>query len=137
MHELVTALARSWDAIKARHDEVPPVVLAVGSHGRKAKLSCLGGFVPGRWSPAHASESPELQALHEEFDDAVACGDLIAAIRASGEAVLISALQLSADAARVLDEVFITDRGLSGSSADVLGILLPWRRGRIQTLGMP
>lgn len=123
MDELLRALTRAWDAIRARHDEVPPVVLAVGSHRRTAQLPCLGGFVPGRWSPAHAREPPQLQALREEFDDAIACGDLVAALGASGEMVLVRALQLSADAGRFLDEVFITDRGLSGSSAEVLGIL--------------
>jgi hypothetical protein len=136
LDELVSALASAWDAIRARHDDVPPVVLVVGSHRREAKLPCLGGFVAGRWSPVHAREPPRLQALREEFDAAAVRGDLVAAMGASGEALLIRALQLSADATRFLDEVFITDRGLSGSSADVLGILVPWRRGRIQTLGM-
>jgi hypothetical protein len=130
LDELVTALTRSWDAIRARHEEVPPVVLAVGSHGREAKLPCLGGFVTARWSPADARDPPELQTLREEFDDAIARGDLVAALAASSEMLLRRAMQLSADATRIMDEVFITDRGLSGSSADVLGILLPWRRGR-------
>lgn len=80
--------------------------------------------MPARRSPTHAHQPPQLQALREEFDDAIARGDLIAAIRASGEAILIGALQLSADANRWLDEVFLTDDGLCGSAADVLGTLL-------------
>jgi hypothetical protein len=128
LDELVSALTSSWNAIRARHDEVPPVVMVVGSDRRKAKLPCLGGFVAGRWSPVHAREPPRVQALREEFDAAVARGDLVAALGASGETLLIRALQLSADATRILDEVFITDLGLSGSSADVLGILLPLTR---------
>jgi hypothetical protein len=122
--EVAAALARSWDAIRARHDEVPPVMLAVVSHRCRARKRCLGAFVPARWLPTHAYEPPELQVLREEFDDAIARGDLVAAMGASGEAVLIGALQLSADASRWLDEVFLTDDGLCGSAADVLGTLL-------------
>ncbi len=101
LDDLLTALTRSWDAIRARHEEVPPVVLVVGSHRREAKLPCLGGFVTARWSPAHAGEPPELQALREEFDDAIARGDLVAALAASSEMLLRRAMQLSADATRI------------------------------------
>jgi hypothetical protein len=63
--EAAAALARSWDAIRARHDEVPLVILAVVSHRCTARKRCLGGFVPARWSPTHEQEPPQLQALCE------------------------------------------------------------------------
>jgi hypothetical protein len=125
MDELVTALASSWDAIRARHEEVPPVILAVGSHPRKAKLPCMGGFVTARWSPGHAGEPPALQALREQFDDAIARGDLVRALGASSEVLLIRAMLTL----RRRDAV--PGRGVHHrpwpvrSSADVLGILLP------------
>jgi hypothetical protein len=78
----------SWDAIRARHDEVPLVILAVVSHRCTARKRCLGGFVPARWSPTHEQEPPQLQALCEEFDDSIGRGDLVAALGASGEAIL-------------------------------------------------
>jgi hypothetical protein len=37
----------------------------------------------------------------------------------------------------VLCEVFVGGEGLARGAAAVLATLLPWRRGRIQTLGMP
>lgn len=121
---LVAVLACAWQAIKARHDEVPSVVLAVGSHRRAAKTICLGQFVPIGWSPAHETEPRELQAAHKEFDDATANGDLTAALAALAQALLISARQLSEDAKACRSEVFITDDGLCGSPADVLATLL-------------
>lgn len=121
---LVTVLACAWQAIKARHDELPSVVLAVGSHRRAAKTICLGHFVPIGWSPVHETEPRELQAAQKEFDDATAKGDLTAALGASAQALLISARQLSEDAKASRSEVFITDDGLCGSPADVLATLL-------------
>jgi len=121
---LVAVLACAWQAIKARHDEVPSVVLAVGSHRRAAKTICLGHFVPIGWSPIHETEPRELQAAQKEFDDATAKGDLTAALGASAQALLISARQLSEDAKACRSEVFISDDGLCGSPADVLATLL-------------
>ena len=62
---------------------------------------------------------------------------LQAALQASATAILQSALQISSDAKASLSEVLITQDGLTGRADDVLATLLPWRRGRIQTLGMP
>jgi len=55
----------------------------------------------------------------------------------SATAVLQSALQISSDAKESLNEVLITQDGLTHQAAQVLATLLPWRRGSIQTLGMP
>ena len=59
------------------------------------------------------------------------------ALAASSEALLREARQLSADASAVMSEVLITVDSVAGSAAEIFATLLPWRRGRIQTLGMP
>ncbi len=57
---LVAALERTWAAIRARHPQVPEVVMAVasGSAGRRGELK-LGHFAERRWTVATA-ERPEL-----------------------------------------------------------------------------
>ncbi len=59
---LVAALERTWAAIRARHPQVPEVVMAVasGSAGRRGELK-LGHFAERRWTVATA-ERPELFA---------------------------------------------------------------------------
>jgi hypothetical protein len=46
--ELLGALACAWDAIRARHHDVPPVVLVVGSGSRR-------GVKRSRWGSSHPS----------------------------------------------------------------------------------
>jgi hypothetical protein len=57
---LVAALERAWTQIRARHPQVPEVVMAVasGSVGRRGQLK-LGHFADRRWRVATA-ERPEL-----------------------------------------------------------------------------
>jgi hypothetical protein len=57
---LVAALERAWTQIRARHPQVPEVVMAVasGSVGRRGQLK-LGHFADRRWTVATA-ERPEL-----------------------------------------------------------------------------
>jgi hypothetical protein len=57
---LVAALEHAWTAIRARHPQVPEVVMAVasGSVGRRGELK-LGHFAERRWRVATA-ERPEL-----------------------------------------------------------------------------
>ena len=62
---------------------------------------------------------------------------LQAALQVSATAILQSARQISHDAEASLSEVLITRDGLTDQAAQVLATLLPWRRGSIQTLGMP
>ena len=59
------------------------------------------------------------------------------ALAASSDALLREARQLSADASGVMSEVLITVDGVAGSAVEIFATLLPWRRGSIQTLGMP
>ena len=50
--ELLGALARAWNAIRARHRDVPPVVLAIGSCPRRpGTRRRLGHFAAMRWLP--------------------------------------------------------------------------------------
>jgi len=57
---LVAALERAWTQIRARHPQVPEVVMAVasGSVGRRGQLK-LGHFADRRWKVA-TTERPEL-----------------------------------------------------------------------------
>jgi hypothetical protein len=57
---LVACLERAWTQIRARHPQVPEVVMAVasGSVGRRGELK-LGHFADRRWTVASA-ERPEL-----------------------------------------------------------------------------
>lgn len=59
--DLVSALDGAWAAIQARHDDVPAVVLTLGSGtlGVKAGEERLGHFAAGRWQHADA-QVPEL-----------------------------------------------------------------------------
>jgi hypothetical protein len=82
----------------------------------------------------------ELQAAADVVKTAISDDDLLAleaALQASAMAVLQGALQISSDARASLSEVLVTQDGLHCPAADVLATLIPWRRGRIQTLGMP
>jgi hypothetical protein len=90
--------------------------------------------------PREDDESATLQAAMNGVEKAMNASDLTAlqaALEVSGTAVLRAALQISRDARESLSEVLVTQDGLTGRPADVLATLLPWRRGRIQTLGMP
>jgi hypothetical protein len=52
--QLVRALARAWGAIRARHPDVPEVVMVTGpgSSARSSEGLRLGHFAAGRWHPA-------------------------------------------------------------------------------------
>lgn len=135
-------LAGAWNAIRARHHDVPPVVLVIGSRSDQSATRCrLGHFSPLRWlPPPNDRGTRELEAAADVVKKAMSAGELPelqATLQASATAVLQSALQISSDAKASLSEVLITQDGLNGRAADVLATLLPWRRGRIQTLGMP
>ena len=130
---LVAALGGAWAAIRARHHDVPAVMLVFGTGANHRAARCkLGHFAPALWLPVHEGEPAEPQAEPNAVDD-----DLMAQLAASAQRMVRHAMLLSWEAAASLSEVLITADGLAGSAADVIGILVPWRRGRIQTLGMP
>jgi hypothetical protein len=119
--ELVAALEHAWGAIRAHHDEVPPVVLVFGTGSRRrAARRKLGHFAPARWCPVHDREPVELPASRQAVDD----GDWMAELAASAERLVLSARLLSWEAAASLSEVFITADGLAGSATEVLGTLV-------------
>ena len=134
--KLLRVLDAGWQAIRAQHPELPPVVLAVGPGSRRGRTVCLGQYAPFGWVPA-PRPSAKLGELRDRRVKAIARGDLAAALAASAQELLVYAAELSRDSYEVISEVFITDDALLGSPDEVLGTLLPWRRGRIQTLGMP
>ena len=134
-------LARAWNAIRARHHDVPPVVLVIGSRSSRLATRCrLGHFSPMRWVPPDDQHgSTDLQAAMDVVNNAMNDHDLIAlqaALQASATAVLQNALQLSSDARASLSEVLITQDGLTNRATEVLATLaheaahsVAWQRG--------
>jgi hypothetical protein len=57
--QLVTALDRAWQAIRARHPDVPEVVIALGAGSGQGRNLKLGHFAAGRWQRADG-RLPEL-----------------------------------------------------------------------------
>ena len=57
---LISALADCWTAIRARHPEVPGVVI-LPAPAQRGRLNVLGHFAPIRWKTRHAHDS----LLHE------------------------------------------------------------------------
>lgn len=57
---LISALADCWSAIRARHPEVPGVVI-LPAPAQRGRLNVLGHFAPIRWK----TRSTEDQLLHE------------------------------------------------------------------------
>lgn len=49
---LITALQGAWDAIQARHDDVPPVVITLGAGSLDRGGLKLGHFAADRWHQA-------------------------------------------------------------------------------------
>jgi hypothetical protein len=128
MGELLTALACAWDAIRARHDALPPVVLATGPRVRpRGKRPKLGHFRAIGWGPPENGGVSGLEAAIRVVDDLIESGDVTAlgeALRASAEATLRSAAQLSRDAHAFVSEVFITSDGLALPPSDRLATVL-------------
>jgi hypothetical protein len=128
MGELLTALACAWDAIRARHDEVPPVVLVTGPCGRPhAKRRKLGHFRAIGWGPHADGGVSELEAAIKVVDDLIESGDVTAlteALRISAEATFRSAAHLCHDAHRFVGEVFITWDGLALPPSELLATVL-------------
>ena len=125
---LLMALAGAWDAIRARHQEVPPVVLVVGWNSRPtAKRRTFAHFAPTGWGPPAPSDSGRLSAGLNAIDDAIRRGDhdaLRSALAASAQATLLAAAQVSREAELTLSEVLVTQEGLARGPAEVLETLL-------------
>jgi hypothetical protein len=138
---LLQALAEGWNAIRARHEELPPVILVIGPSPVPAATRIeLGHFAPTRWAPWRDSHLSVRSDCLTAFTTAVHEGNqegAMQALAASSDALLREARQLSADASTVMSEVLITVDGVAGSAVEIFATLLPWRRGSIQTLGMP
>jgi hypothetical protein len=125
---LLQALAEGWNAIRARHEELPPVILVIGPGPLRAATRIeLGHFAPMRWSPWRDSQLSVRSDCLKAFTTAIQNGDRAGAMRAlaaSTEALLREARQLSADASAVMSEVLITVDGLADSAAEIFATLL-------------
>ena len=111
--ELLGVLARAWNAIRARHHDVPPVVLAIGSCPRRPGRRCrLGHFAAMRWLPPDDRHgSTELRAATDVVEHAMNARDMTAlqaALETSAPVFLQYAMRLSSDARASLSEVLIT-----------------------------
>ncbi len=120
---LLQALAEGWTAIRARHEELPPVVLVIGPGPLPAATRIeLGHFAPMRWSPWRDSHLSVRSDCLTAFTTGIQEGDRAGAMQplaASWEALLREARQLSADAIAVMSEVLITVDGVAGSAAEI------------------
>ncbi|QSB07206.1 hypothetical protein JQS30_17065 (plasmid) [Natronoglycomyces albus] len=58
---LITALQGAWDAIQARHDDVPPVVITLGAGSLDRGGLKLGHFAADRWH--HAATATDLSEV--------------------------------------------------------------------------
>jgi hypothetical protein len=138
---LLQALGEGWNAIRARHEELLPVILVIGPSPVPAATRIeLGHFAPMRWSPWRDSHLRVRSDCLTAFTTAIQEGDragAMQALAASSAALLREARQLSADASAIMSEDLITVDGVADSAVEIFATLLPWRRGRIQTLGMP
>lgn len=91
------ALHRTWNAIRARHNEVPPVILAIGtaSPRRVTRLVRLGHFARWRSFAAHDGDPEPLGLARATLRDAIEDDDLSAALGAHADILLLTAVQLS------------------------------------------
>ena len=123
---IIVALHGAWNAIRARHPEVPPVVLTIGtpSPRRATRLVRLGHFARWRWFAAQDNDPDPLRLARKTLRDAIDADDLAAALRANAEIVLLTAAQLSLEARTSVGEVLLTREGLDRGAADVLATLL-------------
>jgi len=92
----ILALHRAWNAVRARHPEVPPVVLAIGapSPRRATRLVRLGHFARWRWFVVQDGDPEPLRLARAVLRDAVDNNDLVAALQANAEILLLTAAAL-------------------------------------------
>ena len=123
--EVVAALDRAWQAIRARHEDVPAVVLLLGPSPtrRGAKRPTRGHFLPFAWSlrdPASRAFSlPGAGPAADAGDENVPPNG-----HATPEAILRDAVGLRNELLSARPEVFITSELLADGAADVFGVLL-------------
>ena len=125
----MAALAGAWDAIRARHVEVSPVILAVGpGSSYPSGRVILGHFRSMGWVPERNGDTDiELRTAVRAVNDALESGDveaLTARLGWSAEATLRSAIELSNELRATVSEVFITDECLARGSTTVMATLL-------------
>lgn len=66
--QIVGALTRAWQAIQAKHPEVPDVVLTFGSGTMNAKAARHGHFAGARWKTKNGETFAELFVAGESFE---------------------------------------------------------------------
>jgi hypothetical protein len=123
--EVVAALDRAWQAIRVRHEDLPPVVLLLGPcpTRRGAKRRTRGHFLPFAWSlrglPTRAFSTPDApQRGDMGGEDGVPDG------HPSPETILRDAVRLRNELFSVRPEVFIATELLADGAAGVFGVLL-------------
>jgi hypothetical protein len=76
--ELLAALADVWDAIRARHEDVPPVVLVVGTNPRlTTRRRTVAHFAPAGWLPPAPRDSGRLYDGLDAIDEGIQAAKLV------------------------------------------------------------
>jgi hypothetical protein len=135
----VAALDRAWQDVRGRHEEVPPVVLLVGASPsrRRAKRRTLGYFTPTGWSMPQSDDLQGSSGGESALAEADENADLLNELAARANAILLNLAQLYREMSNTRGELFMATELVARGATEMFAVLLPWRRGRIQTLGMP
>jgi hypothetical protein len=108
--EVVAALTRVWQTIRACHPDVPPVVLLFGPSPSRpgAKRTTLGRFsTAGWWLREPPEDSIALGAAECAVEQAVEQGDLSATLSLNTELIRLHLAQLYRGLSSAHSEVFI------------------------------
>lgn len=123
--QVVAALDRAWQAIRVRHQDVPPVVLLLGPSPTRpgAKRPTRGHFLSFAWSlrdlPTRASSFPDARQAADPGGENIGPDG-----HGTPGAILRDAVRLRNELFSARPEVFIATELLAEGAAGVFGVLL-------------
>jgi hypothetical protein len=123
--QVVAALDRAWQAIRVRHEDLPPVVLLLGPSPTRpgAKRRTRGHFLSFAWSlrdlPPRAFSNPHAQQPGDTGGENAGPDE-----HPTPETILRDAVRLRNELFSVRPEVFIATELLADGAAGVFGVLL-------------
>ena len=115
------------------------MVLLVGPSPsrQRAKRRTLGYFTPVGWSVPQIDGGGGLLPAESLLAGADEKEERYRELAVQAEAILLNLAQLCREMSNTRGELFMATELVAGGATDMFAVLLPWRRGRIQTLGMP